>query len=168
MTTTPTTSTTTTSGATLRVHPVSPAELGRVRRRGRDLWGNVPEPFVSRGGDQIRCCLRHSRRGELLWVVAHAPLTVRRPWREVGPVFVHPEPCAGYDPSRGLPDFIGRRPRVLRSYTALGAMHYPGNRVTGPGDDLGGVLRELLDDPRVAEVHLRNVEAQCFIARVTR
>lgn len=101
-------------------------------------------------------------------MISHAPLTARRPWREVGPVFVHPEPCQGYDPASGLPAFLGRRSRVLRSYTADQKMHYAGNRVTHPEDDLDVVLRALLADPEVAEVHVRNLEAQCFIARVTR
>ena len=81
---------------------------------------------------------------------------------------MHSEPCEGYDPERGLPDFLGGKPRVLRSYTADQKMHYAGNAITGPEDDLSAVLQALLADPKIAEVHLRNVEAQCFIARVTR
>ncbi|HEX5532983.1 MAG TPA: DUF1203 domain-containing protein [Actinomycetales bacterium] len=152
----------------LKVHPVDAAELDEVRQQGTDRWGNAPEAFVSDGGDQRRCCLRLSLPGERLWVIAHAPLTVQRPWREVGPVFVHPNPCDGYDGALGLPGFISGKPRVLRSYSADGAMYYAGNRLTGPHDDLEAVLQELFTDPEVAEVHLRNVEAQCFIARVTR
>lgn len=96
------------------------------------------------------------------------PATTQRPWREVGPVFVHLEPCEGYDPGRGLPDFIRGGRRVLRSYTADQEMHYAGNRITGPDDDLDTILQALLADPQVAELHLRNVEAQCFNARATR
>lgn len=82
-------------------------------------------------------------------------------------MFVHPEPCNGYDPVRGLPDFFAAKPWVLRSYTADQLMPYAGNRVTGPEDDLTAILQSLLADPQIAEVHLRNLEAQCFIARVT-
>jgi hypothetical protein len=153
--------------ATLRVHPISPTELDDVRSRRLDRFGNVPEEFASKGGDQIRCCLRHSEPGERLWVISHAPLTAARPWREVGPVFVHREPCQGYDSTQGLPAFINGKPRVLRSYTADQKMHYAGNRVTSSEDDLTAVLQTLLIDPHVAEVHIRNLEAQCFIARVT-
>ena len=81
---------------------------------------------------------------------------------------MHPELCEGYDPERGLPDFLGGKPRGLRSYGADQKMHYAGNRITGSEDDLSAVLQALLGDPQIAEVHLRNVEAQCFIARVTR
>lgn len=151
----------------LQVHPIGADELDDVRRRRLDRFGNVPEPFTTTGGDQLRCCLRPSRAGEELWVIGHAPLTARRPWREVGPVFVHAEPCDGYEPGGGLPEFIAQKPRVLRSYTPDQSMHYAGNRITEPGDDLGDVLRTLLADPEVAEVHVRNIGAQCFIARVT-
>ncbi len=68
----------------------------------------------------------------------------------------------------GLPGFMSGTPRVLRSYTVDAAMYYAGNRVTGPDDDLDAVLQELFADPEIAEVHRRKVEAQCFIARVTR
>lgn len=152
----------------LHVHPISAVELDDVRRHRVDRFGNVPEPFTSTGGDQLRCCLRESRVEEKLWVIAHAPLTAQRPWREVGPVFVHADPCDGYDPARGLPAFFGHRPRVLRSYDAEQQMVYTGNRVARPADDLGDLLQTLLADSRIEEVHVRNLEAQCFLARVTR
>lgn len=157
----------TTSTRVLQVHPIEAKELDDIRTSGYDRFGNVPENFVSEGGDQLRCC-RLSEPTERLWLIGHAPLTVQRPWREVGPVFVHADRCEGYDPAAGLPAFVHGSPRVLRSYTAEQAMHYAGNRLTGSDDDLGAVLQELLADPRVAEVHLRNVQTQCFIARVTR
>lgn len=152
----------------LHVHPIDPQDLAEIRRRGTDLFGHTPEERVSDGGNQLRCCLRYSRAGERLWLISHAPLTAPRPWREVGPVFVHPEPCGGYDAADGIPSFLGRRPRVLRCYTADQAMYYPGNRITRDGEDLERVLREIFSDPQVSEIHVRNLEAQCFIARVTR
>lgn len=152
----------------VRVHAISAAELDDIRKRERDRFGNVPEELSSDGGDQLRCCLRLTQPEERLWVIGHAPITAQRPWREVGPVFVHPEPCDGYDPARGLPDFVRGTPRVLRSYTADQEMHYAGNRVTAPDDDIEAILHGLLADPQIAEVHLRNLQAQCFIARVTR
>jgi hypothetical protein len=99
---------------------------------------------------------------------ATLPLTVQRPWREVGPVLVHAEPCAGYEPSRGLPEFVAGKPRVPRSYTADQRMYCQGNRLTGSDENVADVLDTLLADPNIREVHVRNVEAQCFIARVTR
>lgn len=150
------------------VHAIAPDELDRVRARGVDDHGNPVEPFVSGGDDQLRCCLRLSRAAESLLVMAHAPLASRRPWTEVGPVFVHTFTCRAPEPDAGLPEFVTQGPRVLRSYTAEGALHYPGIRVTAAGDDVGTAVSELLDDPDVAEVHVRNLAAQCFILRVTR
>lgn len=152
----------------LTLHPIDPSDLEVIRRDHRDRFGHRVEEFVSHGDDQLRCCLRLSQDGERLWVIAHAPLTVLRPWREVGPVFVHAEPCRGYEPGSGFLRYLGTRPRVLRSYTADQAMYYARNCVTEAGDDLVQVLQGLFEDPAVAEVHLRNLEAQCFIARVTR
>jgi hypothetical protein len=152
----------------LQVHPIGAGELDDIRQNGLDRFGNVPEESVSEGGDQLRCCLRLSEPGERVWLIAHAPLTAQRPWREVGPVFVHADRCPGYPLRSGLPGFLHGGRRVLRSYTHDQAMYYPGNRVTVAGDDLVAILLELFADPRIAEVDIRNVEAQCFLARVTR
>lgn len=69
----------TTTTAHLQVYPIDPAELTEIRRRGTDLFGHAPEEFRGDGGEQLRCCLRHSTAGERLWVIAHAPLTALRP-----------------------------------------------------------------------------------------
>lgn len=149
------------------VHAIEPDELDRVRR-GLDDHGNLVEEFVSEGDDQLRCCLRLSQAGESLLVMAHAPLTSRRPWAEVGPVFVHALECRPRQHRAGLPEFIGDAPRVLRSYTAEGDLYYRGIRVTAAGENVDAVLSRLFDDPEVAQVHVRNLAAQCFILRVTR
>lgn len=150
------------------VHAISPSELDRVRSRGTDDHGNQPEPFISEGDEQLRCCLRLSQPGEALLLIAHAPLTIRRPFAEVGPVFVHSVPCRLRPPNEGLPAFVADAPRVLRPYTADGSLYYLGITVTAENDDLDAVLNEILMDPHVAEVHVRNLAAQCFILRVTR
>lgn len=83
-------------------------------------------------------------------------------------MFVHADSCGGYDPELGVPAFLGAAPRMLRAYTDDQAMQYRAHRITEAGEDLTAVLVELfLQHPDVAEVHVRNLEAQCFIARAT-
>lgn len=67
-----------------------------------------------------------------------------------------------------MPEWFDEGPRVLRAYTRRGTMHYPANRVVNPGDGVAAALTEMFLDPAVAEVHLRNLLAQCFIARAVR
>lgn len=83
-------------------------------------------------------------------------------------VFVHAEPCSGRTNSADVPEWFDDGSRVLRAYTTRGTMHYPANRVVDPGEGVGAALAEMFSDPAVAEVHIRNLLAQCYIARAVR
>lgn len=58
--------------------------------------------------------------------------------------------------------------RVLRAYSHRGEMHYPANRVVRAGESVAVGLDLAFADPDVVEVHIRNLLAQCFIARAVR
>lgn len=151
------------------LQPIDPADLASARHQGVDAHGNEVTPFVDRhGGEQLRCCLRRSAPGERLILVAHAPLGVHSPWREVGPVFVHADVCTARPELSEVPAWFNDADRVLRAYTSDGVMHHPGNRVVRAGDGVAAALGDILADPAVAEVHVRNLLAQCFIARAVR
>ncbi len=125
------------------------------------------------GGSPLRCCLRQSRPGEQIALVAYAPL---RRWAaasgvdvaaydEVGPIFIHPAPCAGPD-GDAYPDELRGSSRVLRAYS------YQGRILRGSLVDAHGpfeeTLEELLSDPDVAFVHGRAVAFGCFTFEVRR
>lgn len=148
--------------------PIGPDELEAVRRDGVDAWDRPAEPFTDdEGGSQLRCCLAPAAPGDRLLLIGHAPLGVGRPWQEVGPVFVHADPCP--QPADGsVPAWLDDEPRVLRAYDAAGAMRHDRNRVVAAGEGVEAALREVLGHEEVAEVHVRNLLAQCFIARALR
>ena len=56
----------------------------------------------------------------------------------------------------------------MRAYDRTGAMVYAANRVVGAGEGVAGALEAVFADPDVAEAHVRNLVAQCFIARAVR
>ena len=148
--------------------PIGPGELEAVRRDGVDAWGRPAEPLVDdEGGSQLRCCLARSLPGERLLLVGHAPLGVARPWQEVGPVFVHADPCPRPADGR-VPAWLDGEARVLRAYDRTGRMRYEHDRVVGPGEGVEMALVEVLAHEEVVEVHVRNLLAQCFIARAVR
>jgi hypothetical protein len=150
------------------VLPIDPDELTRVRRAGVDAFGRPAEQFVADDdGAPLRCCLTVSRPGERLLLIGHAPLAAPRAWQEVGPVFVHAQPCPG--PVGGqTPPWFDESPRVLRAYDASGRMLYDHNRLVGAGEGVDAALRAIFAAQEVAEVHVRNVIAQCFVARAVR
>ena len=151
---------------TLTVHPLDPARLDAVRAAGVDEFGNPFTPFDASGdGEPLRCCLRFAREGEQIALISWAPFTEVSPWREVGPVYVHAEHCAGYD-EHALPGQLRRGPVLLRTYYADGSMDYEHNTVVGD-EDIEPVLDRLLAEPDVAQVHVRSLRPQCFLYAVT-
>ncbi len=157
--------------AAVQVRPIPPDVLSQLRER--DDAGHQPRLLTDRdGGSPLRCCLRRIRPGERVALVSYAPL--RRwaqqtgadpgPYDEIGPVFIHPEPCPGPGGSGYPPDQAGSR-RVLRAYSADGRIL--GGRLVEPTEIADGAagdraLAEALADPQVAVVHVRAVEFGCF------
>jgi hypothetical protein len=157
---------------TFVVRPIDTDVVADLRRC--DDAGRAPLLVVDAdGGSPVRCCLRASRPGEELLLVAYAPL---RRWAasrgvdpaaydEVGPVFVHPQPCDGAT-SAGYPDELRGSPRVMRAYDGNGRI-VDGHLVPADGDP-ESVLAELLADDRIAIVHARALGFGCFTFAVER
>ena len=148
------------------IHAISPTRLNAIREAGEDGHGNAFAPYPATGdGEPLRCCLRYARAGELIALISWAPFEEASPWREVGPVYVHAEPCQGYA-GDGLPVELRRGPRVLRTYRLDGIMNYDHNTLVGD-EDLEPFLEKLLALPGVGTVHVRTVLPQCFLYAVT-
>jgi hypothetical protein len=77
-------------------------------------------------------------------------------------VFIHAQPCAGYDETAGLPPELRRGPRVLRGYRSDGSLNYDAIRTVDSSEDIEAPLLELLAAPDVHEVHVRALSEQCF------
>ncbi|HET7015375.1 MAG TPA: DUF1203 domain-containing protein [Streptosporangiaceae bacterium] len=144
-----------------------------------DDAGNAPRVKIDdEGGSPLRCCLRASRPGERIALVSYAPL---RRWAkatgadpgaydEVGPVFIHTEPCGGPVSTRFPQDYLSA-PRVFRAYRADGSIlrgRMASAEVLKDADAAGQVLSRMLADPNVAVVHARALEFGCFTFEVRR
>ncbi|MER7970485.1 DUF1203 domain-containing protein [Streptomyces sp. NPDC096080] len=156
---------------TYTARPVPPEVLAELRAAD-DAGRPATAVTDQEGGAPLRCCLRRSRPGERIALVAYAPLhrwaaaTGADPgaYDERGPVFVHADPCPGPDPARdaGYP-FPGAH-RTVRRYAADGRIL--GGALVAAVDD--EALRNAFDDPSVALVHVRAVEYGCFLYEVRR
>ncbi|MFF7092525.1 DUF1203 domain-containing protein [Streptomyces rubradiris] len=159
---------------------IAPHVLDELRER--DDAGAVPAaPVHDMDGAPLRCCLRRSRAGERISLVAYAPL---RRWAaevgahpgaydEVGPVFIHTGPCQGPDPECGYPFAETGAQRVFRRYDGEGRIT-GGTLVRLPVDPVRAqtvveqALHTAFGDPQVALVHVRAVEYGCFHYEVRR
>ena len=155
--------------STFLLQAVDPAELDAVRSTGLDVAGHAPGRSTTPGRQPAALlpAAQQSRRQ----ASAHLARTPRcgRPWREVGPVFVHAERCGGWAGGVGtVPGWFDDEARVVRAYDSTGAMRYDANRLVRAGEGVAAVLCDVFRDPSVVEAHLRNSLAQCLVARAVR
>ena len=117
------------------------------------------------GGAPLRCCLRDSRPGERIALVAVTPDGPQGAYRETGPVFLHADGCAG-PADRGYPEEFRRRTQVFRAYDHAGGI--VGGTVVQPGTGQEEAAALLLADPAVAFVQTRNVVHGCYMLTIRR
>lgn len=150
---------------------LDPRELTRVLAGGIDHAGHPVEPFTDHeGGWPLRCCLTDSQPGDQLAIIAFSPFAWTSPYRETGPVVVHASGCPGHD-GRFPAQFEGRD-QIVRAFGdddgRVNTQVYDQHRLVSAGDGLARAIDEILADPRVREVHVHNVIAQCFSFSATR
>ena len=165
------------AAAAFEVRAIDPDVLARLRMF--DDAGHPPRLVIDgEGGSPLRCCLRASSPGERLALVSYAPLRLWArqngadpgPYDEVGPVFIHSEPCDGPDGIGYPEDFVGEQ-RMFRAYRADGSIlrgQLASADEVGNRDTAHRLLGELFADPDVAVVHARAVAFGCFTFEVRR
>jgi hypothetical protein len=130
-------------------------------------WAVDPSrTFVDEDGDSpLRCCLRDSRPGEHIALVAVTPDGPQGAYRETGPVFLHADGCTG-PADAGYPEDFRRRTQVFRAYDSAGVI--VGGTVVQPGTGQEQAAAGLLAHPAVAFVQTRNVIHGCYMLTIRR
>lgn len=158
---------TTTGADTLTYEAVPAGQLQRIRASGRDEAGNpLIVEFDAEGGNPLRCCLRETKPGERVILIAYTPPGTAGAYAERGPIFVHAEACGGYPTPREYPSGLRHRRQVVRAYDRRGRIA-EGMLATN-GEHAERVIAELLSRPDIELVHLRNVAYGCYNFAVRR
>jgi Protein of unknown function (DUF1203) len=160
----------TTSGAELRfaIEALPTADLDDIRQAGRDRYGNPLMRRVVGAGDAgspLRCCLREAAIGEQIVLIAHSPRGGTGVYREVGPVFIHADKCAGYLTPGQYPDGFRHRQQVFRAYDSQGRIC---DAILVNGIEAEEVIADLLARRGVAVVQSRNLLYGCFMFLISR
>ncbi|GAA3892123.1 DUF1203 domain-containing protein [Saccharothrix violaceirubra] len=146
----------------MRIHALPEAVVERARASaGVDEFHELRDEAV---GAPLRCCLRRAGEGEAVVLFRYSPTAGTGPYAELGPVFVHAEPCGGLDRDDVFPEAFRHSPRVFRAYGPEGRIE--GGRVVEVGS-LDAELARMLDDPAVVEVQVRSASHGCFLFAVT-
>ena len=147
------------------IRALPPEVLASVRATDRDVSENPVEHLVTDGGEPLRCCLRNAEPGERAILFGYEPPLPPSPYREIGPVFAHEEPCGGPTGSDYPPAWRGRR-QILRAYDARGRIHESTREHDGAEPER--VIAEIMANPDVVQIHSRNVSYGCYMFTVIR
>jgi hypothetical protein len=136
----------------LAFEAIPAAELEGIRAAGRDEAGNSLTVQTDDGGSPLRCCLRQTRPGEQVMLIAYTPPGTAGAYAERGPVFVHAGPCDGYLTPCQYPPELRDREQVVRAYDQHGRIA-DGPLVVG-GRQADAVITGMLAWPDVELVHV--------------
>lgn len=138
-----------------------------LRAGGPDANGQPAERTLSNGkGKPCRHCLTFIPEGKEMLIVNHRPFDSVQPYAESGPLFVCAEECARWE-SDGVPpifDSVGE-PRLLKGYSPDDRIVYGLGRIVEL-PEIPEQARTVLNDPRVAYVHVRSSTNNCFTCRI--
>jgi Protein of unknown function (DUF1203) len=154
---------------TFRIVPILEPVAAAVRRDRRDAFGNAdlaPVEVDASPGFPCRVCLEDARVGERVLLFSYSPIAEAAPYRTVGPIFVHENPCRPFDPSSGIPKVLRSRTVALRAYDA----HYTAllDIDLVEGKDLEERAERMLSDARVDHVDVHFARAGCYACTLAR
>lgn len=148
-----------------RVAALPTSDLDRIRARQVDDFGNSLVVNPDEAGAPLRCCLREAAVGERVTLIAYQPAAVGGPYAEVGPVFIHADPCGGYGDGGAYPAGFRRRRQLFRAYDADGRQ--VDNQIVD-GRYAEAAIADLFARSDVAYLHSRNVLAGCYMFTIAR
>lgn len=119
--------------AGIRIVPIPTERARRYRDGGLDAHGLAPERHISDGtGVPCRHCLGHVAAGEPYLILAYCPFGALQPYAEVGPIFLHAEPCRAYDDAAIPAIYREGEPRIVRGYDRGERIIYGTGKVVPP------------------------------------
>lgn len=145
--------------------------IGKIRKEMKDDFGHQVEVHIAgeTGYGPCRCCLKQFNPGEKRLLFSYAPVGANNPYNEVGPVYIH-EHCLPYATPYEFPVEVKRGrlpiPLVLRCYSNERRM-IDAVQVKDT-NEVEVLIKGLFGRPEIEFIHIRNAEAQCFIAQVER
>ncbi|MDH3596581.1 MAG: DUF1203 domain-containing protein [Rhodospirillales bacterium] len=147
--------------------PTDQAEA--YRAAAPDANGHEPEIHVS-NGDGINCrhCQEDVAEGERYLILAHRPFPRPQPYAEIGPIFLHADPCARYPETDRTPAmFLEREGYLLKGYGPDDRIVYGTGQIVESAE-VAEVASRILDRDDVAYVHVRSALNNCFTCRIDR
>lgn len=148
-----------------RVSALDTAFVDEVRRTLTDRFGNSLTTHVDHeGGSPCRHCLQNAKPGDELIVLSYSPWAESHPYREVGPIFIHANPCPRYEESSFPPEMLARRTFALRAYNREDTI---ADASLATEADFEEKIDALFSNEEVVNVHVRNAAYGCYLFEVS-
>lgn len=152
----------------LRFHALPTHAVRAVQAGGPDANGQGPERMVSDGdGNPCRHCLSTIGTNLPMLVLAWRPFPAPQPYAEVGPIFLHADPCSRWDGPDIPPMFLGWERLLIRGYGPDDRIVYGTGQVVATSG-LAGAAEALLARPEVTYLHARSASNNCYQCRIDR
>jgi hypothetical protein len=152
----------------IRFVALNPEQVAGYRAGRPDANGQTPEIHMAPAdGLPCRHCLGLIRQGERFLILAHRPFPKAQPYAEVGPIFLHAESCSRNEEPGSIPAFLASPRYILRGYGHDDRIVYGSGRIT-PTGEISETADDMLQDPRLAYVHVRSATNNCFHCRIER
>ena len=148
-----------------RVVPL-PGEVAMAARRAAEAGASDHAIISVTSPNQAPCrhCLRWAQPGEQVILFPYASIPAGRPYSEMGPIFVHAQPCPRYESTEQYPaDF--REGRVIRAYDREQNMIAAENV---NGRDPETVIEKLFTNPEAESIQVRSADRGCYTFRIER
>ncbi|MEM9059672.1 MAG: DUF1203 domain-containing protein [Pseudomonadota bacterium] len=142
-------------------------EAAAFRSGAPDANGQPPERAISPGsGYPCRHCLKYIPQGKPYLTLAYRPFDSLQPYAELGPIFLCADACERWDGDE-MPPVLAQSPeaRLLKGYSPDNRIVYGLGRIVHR-DDIANEAADMLADQRVAYVHARSSENNCFTCRI--
>jgi hypothetical protein len=154
----------------LRFVSMPTAEALAFQAGAPDTNGQAPERHVAEEEGRLPCrhCQRPISAGEAYLILAYRPFPAAQPYAELGPIFLHAEPCERHPDSAELPEMFRDWKNVLiRGYGPDDRIVYgTGEVVPPPG--VTAAAERILARADVGYVHLRSSTNNCYQLRIER
>ena len=152
---------------TYRVIGITSAIADAVRATLRSPFGRHPAHIeLATGHGPCRLCLRAFHIGQERRILfTYDPFQGLEPFPLPGPVFIHETPCEPYPADGGFPADLLPHPLTLNAYGS-GRILKAQRRVENGG--MEPAIAELLAQPGVDYIHVRDTKAGCYDFRVER
>jgi len=150
----------------IRFVALESALVQSLQQGAPDANGQASERQISPGsGIPCRHCLGHVADGEPFLVLAHRPFPAPQPYAEVGPIFLHAQPCERGEPGATVPRMLASPRYIIRGYGADHRIVYGSGQIVATAEIPFAAARAL-EDPRIAYIHVRSASNNCYQCRI--